>query len=180
MPDATRCMTAILLAAALGTSLAAGGHVRNRFDQLGKELGMKTLGALGPTNTQHALNAETLYADLLHEPELGSTREPERQRLGLLGELARTPCLIELYSQAPRLDELRICLTKHIAYTEERVRQARSRGLADAGGHAARDVWTWVISAGVPKTLLVQLAFRPAPETCRGVYVLGGILPDLV
>lgn len=140
--------------------------MRNRFDQLGKELALKALQRVGVTDAQYALNAETAFADLRHEPGLGAERE--RQQLGLLGELVRMPCLIELYSQAPGANELRGCLAKHIAYMQERARAAR------CGGRPPDPVWIWIVSAGVPRTLLSELAFRPMAGERRGVYVLEG------
>jgi len=55
--------------------------------------------------TQDAIDPETQYADLRHEPD--PARQKERDRLGLLGQLAASPCLIEVYSQAPNADEYR-------------------------------------------------------------------------
>ncbi len=150
--------------------------MRNRFDQLGKELGVQALGALGPTDVQYALNAETLFVDLRHEPEPG--HDEERRRLGLLGELTRSACLIELYSQPPGLADLRTCVAKHLLYAQERVRAARARGAQTP--LEGNELWTWIISAGVPRGLLAGVAFRPAPETdAAGVYVLGGDLEQL-
>jgi hypothetical protein len=146
--------------------------VRNRFDQLGKELGLKTLGPLGTTDAQYALNAETLFADLRHEPDPG--RDVERQRLGLLGALTRSPCLLELYSQPPGAEELRACMAKHLTYAQERLRHARGGGGVGPGGPEMGPLWTWIVSAGVPRRLLADLAFRSVSDGARGLYVLGG------
>jgi hypothetical protein len=73
--------------------------MRNRFDHVAKQIGQQALNAVGTTVIQDAINPETQYADLRHEPD--PLRHSERHRLGLLGQLAAWPCLIEVYSQAP-------------------------------------------------------------------------------
>src|SRR5262245_54532727 len=98
--------------------------MRNRFDQLAKQIGQKALGPTGTTVTQDAINPETQYADLRYEPD--PARQDERDRLGLLGQLAASACIIEVYSQAPSAEEFRACLAKHFAVWQQRVRDARS------------------------------------------------------
>lgn len=145
--------------------------MRNRFDQLGKELGLAALAPVGKrdrTTAQYALNAETLFADLRHEPEPGCAAA--RAELGLLGRLAASDCLIELFSQAPGLEELHACLTKRFLYWQERARAARAAG---TGRHAAAPQ-LWIFSAGVPRTLMADPAMMPAPGWPAGVYRRGG------
>ncbi|MCW5800940.1 MAG: DUF4351 domain-containing protein [Deltaproteobacteria bacterium] len=140
--------------------------MRNRFDQLGKELGLRALEPLGVrdrTTAQHALNAETLYADLRHEPDPAFAAE--RAELGLLGELTSHDCLLELHSEPPGPDELRACLAKQLTYWHQRTRDARSTGTRPAPPHL------WLISAGTPRRLLAELPFHP---TRRGIYRFGG------
>lgn len=145
--------------------------MRNRFDRLGKALALEALRDVGVTDAQYELDAETTYADLRHEPAPGGAAL--RHRLGLLGELVQTPCLIELYSQAPGADDLRGCLAKHLAYAQERARVARS------GGGPPVPTWTWIVSAGVPRTLLSEVTFEQPPGGRSGVYLLGGDLRQL-
>jgi hypothetical protein len=98
--------------------------MRNRFDQLAKQIGQDALGRSGTTVVNEPINPETQYADLRHEPD--PARQPERDRLGLLGRLAASLCLIEVYCEAPGGEEFRACLTKHLAFWQHRVRKARS------------------------------------------------------
>ncbi len=87
--------------------------MRNRFDQLGKQIGQEALSPFGATAAHDEINPETQYADLRHEPD--PARQAERDRIGLLGRLANIPCLIEIYSEAPDAEEFRACLSKHLA-----------------------------------------------------------------
>lgn len=57
------------------------------------------LGPCGDTSTQDRINPETQFADIVHVPAPG--RDVERERIGLLGWLASSPCIIEVYSRAP-------------------------------------------------------------------------------
>ena len=88
--------------------------MRNRFDHLGKQIGQKALGPFGPTVAHDEISPETQQADLRHEPD--PLRKAQRARLGLLGRIAATICLIEIYGHAPNAEEFRACLAKHIAF----------------------------------------------------------------
>ena len=122
-----------------------------------------------------AINPETQYADLRHEPD--PARQAERDRLGLLGRIAGFFCLIEVYSQAPNAEEFRACLTKHFASWQDRARKARSdhkkRSEQQLPAEAFVDSFLWIIAAGAPKTLLTKLKLEPAPGWPSGVYLFG-------
>ena len=92
--------------------------MRNRFDELAKQLGEQALAPCGTTHAQHRINPETQFADLRHEPD--PARDAERERVGLLGRIAAPACLIEAYSRSPGPDELRACLGKHLAFWQDR------------------------------------------------------------
>src|SRR5262249_8801703 len=98
--------------------------MRNRFDLLAKRIGLDALGRSGTTMVNDPINPETQYADLRHEPD--PAHQAERDRLGLLGRIAGSFCLIEVYSEAPGGEEFRACLTKHLAMWQDRARKARS------------------------------------------------------
>ncbi|HSJ99643.1 MAG TPA: hypothetical protein VK932_00325 [Kofleriaceae bacterium] len=141
--------------------------MRNRFDELGKQIGKAALGPFGATVPQHGISPETQYADLRHEPD--PAHAAERELLGLLGRIASSPCLIELYAHAPTDAEFRACLGKHIAYWH--AREARTQGTPPpvAGGAP----FLWIIAAGTPTSLVADLALVQAPGWPTGVYVLG-------
>src|ERR1700755_425129 len=151
--------------------------MRNRFDQLAKQLGQAALGPSGITVVNDPINPETQYADLRHEPD--PARQAARDQLGLLGRIAGELCLLEVYSQAPSAEEFRACLAKHFALWQQRARKARAGAqgpTASAPIDAAADnaperivePFLWVIAAGTPTTLLTKLRMVPAVDWPTG------------
>jgi hypothetical protein len=147
--------------------------MRNRFDQLAKQIGQKALGSFGIAVTQDAINAETQYADLRYEPD--RARQADRERLGLLGRIAASACIIEAYSDAPSAEEFRACLTKHLTAWQQRVRDARSESKKRGEPQAQEPVVSllWIIAAGAPTTLLTKLRLERSTGWPVGVYLFG-------
>jgi hypothetical protein len=149
--------------------------MRNRFDHLGKQIGKKALGPFGHTVAHDEISPETQQADLRHEPN--PVRKAQRARLGLLGRLAAVVCLIEIYGHAPNAEEFRACLAKHIAFWQQRSRQARAhnrkRRLEQRPPRAFVEPSLWIIAAGAPTALLTKLEFKPAHGWPAGVYFFG-------
>ncbi len=150
--------------------------MHNRFDQIGKKIGLEALGPSGVTVAHDEISPDAHHADLRHEPDPG--RAAERARLGLLGRMASILCLIEMYSGAPDEDEILACLGKLIAFRQRRRREAsvkRKRGQPPAGPFVRPFVW--ILCAGRPTAVLAGLAARRARDWPRGVYVSPGVLP---
>ena len=148
--------------------------MRNRFDHLAKQIGQQALAPVGTTVTQDAINPETQYADLRHEPD--PLRQDARHRVGLLGELAAWPCLIEVYSQAPSAEEFRACLAKHLAAWHQRMRKARSDGRKQnepLTSDEATATFLWIITASAPATLMTKLALDTSSRWPTGIYLFG-------
>lgn len=149
--------------------------MRNRFDYLSRRVAKEALTTSGTIVAGDVINTETQYADLRHEPD--PARHAERARLGLLGRLAAVPCLIEVYSQAPRPEDVRACLAKHLAHWQDCARQARSDNhVRDPDQPPEKPVapFLWIIAAGTPKTVLTQLRFEAWADGPAGVYTFGG------
>jgi hypothetical protein len=149
--------------------------MRNHFDQLAKQIGKEALGPSGPTVVHDEISPETQHADLRHDPD--PSREAERARLGLLGRIASVLCLIEIYSHAPDASELRACLTKHLAFWQQRDREERAHNRKRKERRQPPEAWPepflWIISAGTPTALLLALKLKGAPDWPPGVYFLG-------
>jgi hypothetical protein len=150
--------------------------MRNRFDQLAKQIGKEALGPSGTTVAHDEISPETQHADLRHEPD--PARGAERARLGLLGRIAAVLCLIEIYGHAPDAEELRACLTKHLAFWQQRARRARAHNKKRKEQQQPPEAWVepflWILAAGAPTALLLELALAPAPGWPAGVYFFGG------
>ena len=149
--------------------------MRNRFDHLAKQIGQQALGPSGVTVASDEISPETLHADLRHEPD--PARETERARLGLLGRLAAVLCLIEVYGHSPSGEELRACLAKHLAFWQQRIREARSKNQKRKNKHQAPEPLIepslWIITAGAPTAMLLKLKVDRAPDWPAGVFFFG-------
>jgi hypothetical protein len=174
--------------------------MRYRFDQIGKQIGEEALGPLGRTVVHDEISLDARYADISHEPD--PARATERDQLGLLGRIASSLCLIELYSDAPGGSELRACLGKYIGFWQQREREHRKKQKPPA---TFVEPSLWIIAAVAPVVLvpgaevltggdpldarrgsarsnppeplrratMTELGFAPAPGWPSGVYSFG-------
>jgi hypothetical protein len=142
--------------------------VRNRFDQLGKQIGQRALMPCGTTVTHDEISPDAQHADLRHEPVL--SRTAERARLGLLGRLTSTLCLLELYGHAPSEDEVLACLGKLIAFRQKRARTSRRQRRTRQEGALVKP-FLWILSSGRPDAVLEGLGCVPAQGWPTGVYL---------
>jgi hypothetical protein len=135
--------------------------MRHRFDQLAKQIGREALSPCGVTVLNEEVAPDAQYADIHHEPD--PTRDAERARIGLLGDLARSPCIIEAFAHAPDSDEVRACMGKHLTLWRQRSRAARSG--------TSTDPFLWILAAGRPHAALAALAATRERGWPRGVYM---------
>jgi hypothetical protein len=152
--------------------------MHNPFDHLAKKVGKEALDASGTTVVQYEISRDAQHADLRHDPD--PTREAERVRLGLLGRIAATLCLIEIYAHAIEGGELRACVGKHFAHWDECVRRTRARnkrrkekGLPP---EPVIEPSLWIIAATVSAPMLGKLKADRAPGWPEGVHFHGGDL----
>src|SRR5271163_4801867 len=142
--------------------------MHNPFDQLAKRVGKEALNASGPTVVQYEISRDAQHADLRHDPD--PARGAERARLGLLGRIAAVLCLIEVYGHAPGGAEFRACVGKHIAFWEERERDARKKGQKPDAFIAP---FLWILAAGRPEAVLAALEKAKRRGWPKGVYFCG-------
>jgi hypothetical protein len=147
--------------------------MRNRFDQLAKQIGKAALEASGLTVVHAEITPEPLHADLRHEPD--PAKAAERKQLGLLGRLVSLPCLLEPYSDAPSAEEFRACLAKHIAWWQQRARQQRADGRKSEERPRRKlvDPFLWLLCGGAPDSILTRLTLKATSEWPAGVYLFG-------
>ena len=140
----------------------------NPFDQLAKKVGTRALCRYGPTVAQHEILSNAQQADLRHDPD--PAFHGERDRIGLLGRMTSTSCLIENFSGAPGEQQVLACVTKFLAF-----RQALRRE-ADTAKPERRSVkpFLWIIAAGRPTSALALLGARRADGWPPGVYMSPG------
>jgi hypothetical protein len=159
-----------------GVSLGEVDIMPYHYDQFAKQIGRRALDRFGATLAHAEIAPEVQYADLQHEPD--PARSAGREQLGLLGQITSRLCLIEVYSDAPAGEEFRACLSKHIAFSRQRTRKARADNKAQEREDQLPAVvvapFLWVITAGVPTTLLAELELEAASDWPPGVYLFGG------
>ncbi len=146
--------------------------MRNRFDQLAKQIGREALSPSGATVVSAEISPETQHADLRHDPD--PTKGTERAKLGLLGRLAAVLCLIEIYGHVPTTDEFRACLAKHLAFWRDRVRRARGRETHQRTSELTQtEPFLWIIAVGMSRGVLDKLKVDKEPGWPQGVYFFG-------
>src|SRR5580692_4834332 len=159
----------------------------NIFDHVGKTIGASALGPCGTTVMEAVIAPDPRRADLRHEPD--PARDAERKRSGLLGRIASSVCIIELYSGAPTDDDAIICLGKLIAFRQQRQREAdkereafkkrmekESPGQKPPTAKPFVNPVCWMIAARPPAAALSRFDATPATGWPKGVYFGTGAL----
>ena len=136
--------------------------MRTRFDQLAKNVLETALSPLGEVRTQEEIHGEVQAADVLFRPVAQPAIEPGR--VGLLGRMARTSCLIEPFHTTARADAVLDCIDKHLTLRRKRVRAARK------AGNEPDIPRLWVLSAGRPRSVVTGLRFAKLRGWPTGVW----------
>jgi hypothetical protein len=143
--------------------------VRARFDQFAKRLLDKALSMVGEVRTQLEIHGEVQAADVWFLPRAG--HEAERARLGLLGRMAETACLLEPFHATPGGDEVLDCLNKQLTLRRNLVREARKDD-----GRPPDLPRLWILSAGRPESVLAGLCCSPLADWPTGVWQAPSLL----
>jgi Domain of unknown function (DUF4351) len=134
------------------------------FDQLSKMYLEEFLKPIGTVERQYEVPGEAKYVDVWFLPDRNST-EPIDD-LGLLGQMAKTPCLLEPFRNAPTREDIRTCILKLLWIQEDQRRQSE---LID-DGPKPEAATLWILASHISKPLLKDFhAHKKSP----GVYTLG-------
>jgi hypothetical protein len=129
--------------------------MRTFLDQLGKSLLGKLLPAAGRTDVGHQVAGQQQEVDVWFEPD--PDRAVARARLGVLGRMvAQGPCLLEPFSSAPGVSEVRACMRKQLVIDHARTMEARRTGAPRLPFPGL-----WLLAAGQPETVLGQYRMQP-------------------
>ena len=135
------------------------------FDQLSKSYLEEFLKPIGTVERQYEIPGEAKHVDVWFIPNQNII-EPIHD-LGLLGQMAKTPCLIEPYHNPPTRDEIRTCLLKLLWINEDQRRKAEA---ADDDSPKLEPPTLWVLASHISKPLLKDFhAHKKSP----GIYTLG-------
>ncbi|MCG8420646.1 MAG: hypothetical protein MJE77_22230 [Proteobacteria bacterium] len=126
--------------------------MRNRFDQLAKAILGALLRPVAPVETGREIPGQVQIADLWVEPD-GEEHAEVLERLGVLGRMIGLgPCLIEPFSQAPRVKDIRSCIRKQYTLDHHLVREADREDRPEPEFPIL-----YVISSGKPETIIDKM-----------------------
>ncbi|MEG5136554.1 MULTISPECIES: hypothetical protein [unclassified Microcoleus] len=141
-------------------------------DQFAKQYLKELLTPLGKVETSHDIAGEVRQIDVLFAPKAEPDVEPTA--LGILGQIAAKPAVIEPFRSPVQTGEIRSCLGKlfdiHAEY--ERVATRDNTRIAEADLPQL-----WILSPTVSDAMLA--GFRAIPELeiwGSGVYLMGASL----
>ncbi len=131
---------------------------RQPHDQFAKSLLSEFLEPWGQVQVSREISDEPRSIDLYFEPD------PQRpiSGLGLLGELVRTPCLLEPYRNPISPTQIRACLSKTLMVQAEQER-------ADSEAELAR---LWILTPTASQEVLSQFGAQPEDLWLEGIYLL--------
>jgi hypothetical protein len=136
--------------------------MRTRFDRLAKGILGDALMAAGEVRTQEEIHGEVQATDVWFRPSPASAAA--RHRLGLLGRIAETSCLLEPFHATPGADAVLDCLNKQLTLRRNLVREARKN-------RRAPDIpRLWLISVGRPAKVLGGLRFQSLRGWPAGIW----------
>jgi hypothetical protein len=95
------------------------------FDRFAKDYLTELLSPLGEVETSQDVPAEVRQIDVRFTPTAVSVSPEFIQQLGLLGQIATHPALLEPYRNPPTVSEVRSCLTKQFDVCAELERRAK-------------------------------------------------------
>jgi hypothetical protein len=129
--------------------------MRNRFDQLAKRIMKTLLRTVAQVDVGREVPGFALVADLWVEPD--SAAAPELAQRGVLGRmLAMGPCLVEPFSRAPGVRDVRPCILKQYAVDNEQEREQERDGKGESPFPGL-----WIIAAGRPERLVDMMGLQP-------------------
>ena len=149
--------------------------MHNPFDHLAKKVGKGALDPSGNTIVQYEISRDAQHADLRHDPD--RKRKRERAKLGLLGRIAASLCLLDVFGHAMSAAELRACISKHFAHWEECARKTRAlnKRRKEKGLRPVQRAppLLWIIAAAASAPMLHKIGATAAEGWPPGVYFVG-------
>jgi Domain of unknown function (DUF4351) len=141
---------------------------RFRFDQFSKQYLEELLTPLGEVTIGKELLGEARQIDIWFVPNSQSLACHE---LGLLGNLTKTPCLLEPYRNPPKPSEIRDCLLKLFLTQSEVQRQAKRDNINLDEATLPR---LWVLASSASENLLRGFSTHTDVQNWgTGIYFLG-------
>jgi hypothetical protein len=138
---------------------------RTKHDQFAKELLSGLLETVGTPSKAVQVTSEVREIDLLFVPL--PEKAAEREKLGLLGRIAATACLIEPYRNAPGNEDILNCIMHLVIQRGERQRKAnREKQTLNEDDYEM----LWVVGPTISQAVLAAFGAQPAEGWGSGVY----------
>jgi hypothetical protein len=154
---------------------------RQPHDQYSKEALLEILAFFGgKSEAQRFIHPkEVYYADISFEPP-PTLMKKDLKKVGILGDMITTPCLIEYFWTPPTQMETRLCIMKLFSWHGDLFREAKKKQKEIK----ARNVQQllpevlpklWILTTSISQAFLASFDFKPhQSEWCKGVYFLSG------
>ena len=137
--------------------------MRQRFDQLAKQIITGALELSGRVDAEYQIVGPAQAIDIWFRPD--PALAGNLAYAGLLGQMAREPCMIEPFRNTPGIAEVQSCISKQHILAHENARSS-----SDTNDSRPGLPRLWVISTGRPETLLRAYEFVPMADWPQGCY----------
>ncbi|OQY44450.1 MAG: hypothetical protein B6247_30235 [Candidatus Parabeggiatoa sp. nov. 2] len=156
---------------------------RQPHDQYSKEALLEILFG-GKSEAQRPIHPkEVYYADISFEPP-PTLSQTDLEKVGLLGNMIATRCLIEYFWTPPTQIETCLCLMKLFSWHGDLLREVK-RKQKEAKNQEAKNLpqvlpkvlpKLWILTTSASNTFLASFDFKPrqSAEWCEGFYFFVG------
>jgi hypothetical protein len=135
-------------------------------DQLAKQYLQDFLEPLGTVQRNLEVPGEPKFVDIWFSPNPTAAQEHD---LGLLSRIAKTPCLLEPFRNAPKLHEVEMCLLKLLWIREDQRRKAKRTKQKLLAREKAR---LWILATRVDQPVIKAFSGQLQPSWAEGVFFL--------
>jgi hypothetical protein len=140
---------------------------RTPFDQFSKQLLEELLSPLGTIERSYEIPGESRQVDIWFIPN--PQVKTESQDLGLLGQIATQPCLLEPFRNPPSPTEIRNCMLKLFLLQADLQRRAKRDNTTFSDSHLP---YLWILAPSASTTLLNSFGAKPHSDWSTGIYFL--------
>jgi hypothetical protein len=144
---------------------------KNPFDQFSKQLFKECLSPLGEVRINEEIPGESRYVDIWFIPSNQAPADTLSE-LGILAQIAKTPCLLEPFRNQPTKWEIRSCFGKLVHLEAELRREAKKDEDTLSEDELPR---LWIIASSVSDELLSKLPAQKDETWLDGIYFVGEV-----
>lgn len=149
---------------------------RTPYDEFSKQFLEELLSPFGEVEISKEVPGEARQVDVWFSPAPQNT--PKVQAIGLLGQMAVSPCLLEPFRNPPTPTEVRNCLLKLFLIHAELQRQARRNEERIQEATLPR---LWILASSASESLLHGFrAHLDEEHWSSGIYFLGELFKAAV